>query len=410
MRRVAERFRAVSRPAALLFASLPAVPERLEFEQRQAELERALNGLVVLDGAAREDALSAAEVGVADLETRLLALDALVPMTWFREHVDVNQTSSVALADYIALLARPGLKSTESARLDRVQYLASRLVLAFVPVERDSPALRRHLLAEALPATEIGAEQLERAKTFLHDAGRRLATFGSLNALFSSGLLVDVRGYKLSLGTQILAPELMAGVLELNEAIDTTIERLAAAERTTEHELAAQLAEVDARIKAVFERDRTDEAERSARLTAWLRRAQEAKDQGKPPPRLEDFAPPRPTTPRRRTWPLALVAGVLALLVAWRSTRASLTTLSPEACRAASDVVVSCVVAPDAPPQAFVGQVDRARWALMEQHARRQAAVDFAQHVREAGWASGTVLLENTVVMQVQNGTVTVVQ
>ena len=65
---------------------------------------------------------------------------------------------------------------------------------------------------------------------------------------------------------------------------------------------------------------------------------------------------------------------------------------------------------PDAPPQAFVGQVDRARWALMEQSARRQAAVDFAQHVREAGWASGTVLLENTVVMQVQNGTVTVVQ
>ena len=99
---------------------------------------------------------------------------------------------------------------------------------------------------------------------------------------------------------------------------------------------------------------------------------------------------------------------MLALLVAWRSTRASLTTLSPEACRAASDVVVSCVVAPDAPPQAFVGQVDRARWALMEQSARRQAAVDFAQHVREAGWASGTVLLENTVVMQVQNGTVSV--
>lgn len=410
LRRVAERFRAVSRAATLLFSVIPSVPERAEFEERQGSLEKALNQLVVLEGTAREEALNVAEAGVADLETRLLTLDALVPMSWFAEHFDVRHASSVAVADYVALLARPGQKDTEGARLDRVQFLLSRLVLAFVPAESDSPALRRQLLMEALPATELSPELVERAKAFLHDAGRRLATFTSLNAFFSSGFLLDVRGYKLSLGTYILAPELMVLVLELNDATSATMQRLASQERASEQELAARLAEVDARITAVFARDRVDDTERSARLTAWLRRAQDAKKNGQPAPRLDDFGPAAPSRQRSRARPLALVVVVLAGVAVWRTTRAPLTTLTPGECAAVSELVVSCVVAPDAPPQAFVGQVDRARWALMNQAARREAAVAFAARVREARWVSGTVLMENTVVMQVQNGIVTVVQ
>lgn len=408
LRKVAERFRSVSRAASVVLSVLPPVREREEFESLQGALEKTLNNMVLLDGAELEKAVDAAEARVATLEDKFIAVDGIVPMSWFRERFDVSRSSSVALVDYVSLLG-PLASTGDSSRIDRVQYLLTRLLAAFLPTDADSPADRRRLLMEALPPFPLDPAVLERASTFFQDAARRLSTFTTLKDFFDSGILIDVRGYKLSLRSQLLDPEVMAGVIELNEAIGRTIDALAERERTSERDLATQLAEVDARIKAIFAQDRAEETQRSVQLVRYLQSAQEAKAKGKRAPRLEDFGGPR-RPPVNRTRVLGVAVALLAVLVVWRGSGSSrLVELPTSECSAASSVVVSCVVAPPANPRFFVGQVDGARWALMDEPSRREAAVALAGKVRDRGWLTGTVLLEDTVVMQVENGTVMVV-
>src|SRR4051794_33271162 len=113
-------------------------------------------------------------------------------MGWFREHFDPSQASSVALSDYATVLGRHA--DVDPTRLDRIQFLLTRLVSFFVSPEDDSPARRRQLLAEALPASSLAASTRETVIAFCHDAIRRLGPFNRLKELIDSGFFVDVRG------------------------------------------------------------------------------------------------------------------------------------------------------------------------------------------------------------------------
>jgi hypothetical protein len=414
-RRAAGQFRAVSRAASILLPLVANTAEHEEFLTIQKELEAGFNALVTIyEDDKFHEAIERLELGISDLERRLQTLDDLIPTSYFREHFDVSQASAVALADYAALLGR--FAGDDSARLDRIQYLLTLLLSLFISPEDDSPIRRRQLLAEALPASTTDPTMRETAVAFFRDAMVRLRSFRSLKEFFDSGYFVDVRGYKLSLRQHLLDPEVMTFVIELNEATTQTIERLAVAEKTSDQELEAHLAEVDQRLKAIFSKLRVDDAARTVRLKSWLERAAQARAQGKKPPRVNEVATPAraPVPPsRRNTRPmvLAVIVVVLALVVWVRPDNGQpLRELTPAQCVELSPLLTAGVVAPVDNPKVFIGQVDKSRWALMAQNERDEAARDFAAAVQQKGWFGGTVMLEDRVVIQVENGQVLVIQ
>lgn len=408
-RRASEQFRGHCRVLGLISPLVPNTAEHEELESLSKSVEAGFNALVLLDGVTQDDALRKLESSVQQLEQKLEGLDAQIPMGWFREHFDASQASSVALADYATLLGR--YAGVDPSRLDRIQFLLTRLVSFFVSPEDDSPALRRQLLAEALPPPTLAAGTREAVVAFCHDATRRLGSFTRLKELIDSGFFVDVRGYKLSLRQQLLDPDVMTAVIELNEATSATLDRLAEAEAAQGKALEEHLAEVDLRIKAIFKQVRVDESEKTQRFEAWLKGSAEARASGKKRPTARDYMAIGANPREDRRLVLGAIALVLLLVLLFRlPTEQHLHTLSSAECVELSPLLVSGAVSPEKAPRILVGAVDKSRWALMDVPARREAALKLAEKVAARGWVAATVMLEEQVVMQIEAGNVLVVQ
>ena len=411
-RRASEQFRGQCRVLGLISPLVPNTAESEELEALSKTLEAGFNALVLLEGLPMEDALRKLESGVQTLEQKLEALDGQIPMGWFREHFDASQASSVALADYATLLGR--YAGVDPTRLDRIQFLLTRLVSFFVSPEDDSPALRRQLLAEALPPPTLPATTREAVVAFCHDAIRRLGTFTRLKELIDSGFFVDVRGYKLSLRQQLLDPDVMTAVIELNEATSAALDRLAEAEQEQGQALEEHLAEVDLRIKSIFKQLRVDESEKTQKFEAWLKGSADDRASGRPPRKLRDAEFAMSIHANRREDKrllLGAIALVLGLIMLFRFPHAEkLHTLTPLECAELSPLVVSGAAAPEAAPRIFVGAIDKSRWVLMDMPARQDAALELARRVAEKGWVAATVMLEEQVVIQIEDGNVLVVQ
>lgn len=385
-----------------------ATAEFEELEELSRATETAFNALVLLEGPAQDDALRKLESSVVQLEQKLEVLDGQIPMGWFREHFDPSQASSVALADYATLIGRHA--DVDPTRMDRLQFLLTRLVSFFVDAADDSPARRRQLLAEALPPSSLPATTREAVVAFCHDATRRLGSFTRLKELIDSGFFVDVRGYKLSLRQQLLDPDVMTAVIELNAATSATLDRLAEAEQQQGKALEEHLAEVDQRIKAIFKQLRVDESEKTQQFEAWLERSKGDRAAGRRPGAREFMALHANRREDKRLL-LGAIALVLVLVVIFRlPTSQNLRTLSAAECATLSPLIISGAVAPSEAPAIFVGTIDKSRWALMDGPSRGEVAVELAKKVSERGWTGATVMLEEQVVIQIESGNVLVVQ
>lgn len=407
-RRASEQFRALNRVLGLIRPLLSSTAEYEELEELGKSTEKGFNALVLLEGVAQDDALRPLESAVQQLEQKLVALDGQVPMGWFREHFDPSQASSVALADYATILGR--VTEPDPTRLDRIQFLLTRLVSFFISPEDDSPARRRQLLAEALPPSSLAANTRETVVAFCHDAIRRLGTFSRLKELMDSGFFVDVRGYKLSLRQQLLDPDVMAAVIDLNGATSDTLDRLATAEQQEQGKaLEEHLAEVDQRIKAIFKQLRVDESEKTKAFEAWIERSKGDRAAGRRPGAREFMALHANRREDKRLL-LGAITLILFLVMLFRlPANDKLRTYSEAECRNLSPLIVSGAT-PAASPNIFVGTIDKSRWALMDLPSRTEAAVALAKKVQERGWTAATIMLEEQVVIQIEQGNVLVVQ
>ena len=407
-RRASEQFRALSRVLGLIRPLLSSTAEYEELEELARSTEKGFNALVLLEGTAQDDALRVLESAVTQLEQKLVALDHQVPMGWFREHFNPVQASSVALADYATVLGR--VSEPDPTRLDRIQFLLTRLVNFFISPEDDSPARRRQLLAEALPPSSLAANTRETVVAFCHDAIRRLSSFTTLKELMDSGFFVDVRGYKLSLRQQLLDPDVMAAVIELNGATSETLDRLAEAEQQEQGKALDQhLAEVDERIKSIFKQLRVDESEKTKEFEAWIERSKGDRAAGRRPGAREFMALHGNRRDDKRLV-LGAIALVLFLVMIFRFPSSDkLRTFSEAECRSLSPLIVAGAV-PVEKPDIFVGTIDKSRWALMDLPSRTEAAVELAQKVKDRGWNAATIMLEEQVVIQIEQGNVLVVQ
>lgn len=411
-RRAAESFRASARVLALLSGMLPDTDEGNALEATRERLEQEFNGLVLKEGDALDDAVRRLESDVLKFERALEALDRTIPMGWFREHFDASQASSVALADYASLLGR--YVGDSPLRLDRIQFLLTRVVSFFMSAEDTSTGRRIELLGEALPRVEVDDAARDTAVAFLHDAARRVSSFARINEVIASGFFVDIRGYKLSLRQKLLDPAIMAAAIELNEAVNDNLRRLAEADAPAGKEIQAHLAEVDAHIKSIFTQLREDESTTQQEFDSWLARNAE-KRRGKAGQKPAAFKPPgkgkgkAPKVDRRLVLGAIFAALLLVMWIRWPG-GAPLKDLPKADVAKLSPVLVAGTVAPAKNPKIFVGQVDKSRWALMPLSERRKEAESLARNLSSRGWFSATVMMEQQVVIQVEQGKILIVQ
>ncbi|MEW5737721.1 MAG: hypothetical protein AB1938_02280 [Myxococcota bacterium] len=405
--RAAESFRACHRAHGLLARILPDTDEGHALADLRDRLAVDFNALVTKEGKALDEALRRLESDVHKYEQDLEALDRAIPMGWFREHFDASQASSVALADYASLLGRH--VGDSPLRLDRIQFLLTRVVSFFLAPEDSSTARRRELLAEALPRIELDEASRQTAVTFLRDAAARVASFKRLSELTSSGFFVDVRGYKLSLRHKLLDPDVMAAAIELNEAVNDNLRRLAEADAPAGKEIEAHLAEVDQQIKALFQALREDETATQQRFDSWLRRNAEKRAKKKAAEKAFKPAGKAKKVDRRLVMGGVLAALLLVMWIRWPG-GSNLQDLPAGDVAYLCPVLKSGGVGPPKSPKIFIGQVDQARWATMSLSARRETADNLARRLKERGLLAGTVLMEQQVVVQIEQGKVLLVQ
>lgn len=410
-RTAAATFRSACRVMAVLDVMLPGDEEVGRLGGARVYLEERFNKLTTLEpgSTAFNDLLRELESGVVLMEQELAKVDAEIPMPWFRLHFDPKRASSEALADYASLLGRHA--GDDPARLDRVQLLLTRLVHNFIGDDGLQSTPLRALLGEALPPTSVDAKSRESAVAFFREASRRLAGFKTLAELTQSGFFVDTRGYKLSLRQNILDPEVMATVIEFNESISGSIDRLAKSDVPQDSAIEQHMAEVDERIRQLFKDLRTDDP--AAMLDFEKRVAKNQVRKQKPKPKAWN-APRKPGVkrPSRIKWQYPVL--IIGLLLFWftRPADTNLVELSANDVMSYSPVLVSASVSPLPPrqPKLLLGHVNKSRWALMSMQERRDAAEALAKQLDSHGLDAATVMMEGQVVIQINKGALLLVQ
>lgn len=403
-RRVSDRFRSLSRVADVLLAVLPDTDEGSDLRRLQKDLESRLNELSMHDARTLAQEVPRIEAALSKVEHGLERLDSGIPMGWFREHFDASSVSSVALVDYAALLGRHA--NDNLLRLDRIQFLLTRVVSFFLSPEEASPERRKALLEEALPPVAIDEATRRTAVAFLRDAAQRVTGFSSLQLLVDSGFFIDVRGYKLSLRAKLLDPEVMTAAIELNEVINDNMHRLAAADTEFDRHLEVHLASVDAHLKGLFHKLRDDESAAQTQFDRWV-----ARNAAKRSPATTSLEPAKKTktAPVRPLLAVALFVFLIVAYARWPKAVA-LKELSKAEVVALSPLLVSGTAAPKQNPQVFVGRVDKSRWTHLTLVQRNQEAEGLATRLTERGLHSGTVMLEQQVVIQINRGKILLVQ
>lgn len=409
LRRAADTFRSSVRVLHLLTRLLPDTDEGDDMKEASEALEKAFNAAVTTQGAGLDEATRALESEVVAFEKSLDAFDRRIPMAYFREHFDASKASSVALADYASLLGR--FVGDSPMRLDRIQFLLTRVISFFLAPEEATPERRRALLAEALPPVTLDEASRRTAVTFLQDAARRVGSFKHLHDLTTSGFFVDIGGYKVALRQKLLDPDVMAAAIELNEAINDNLHRLAQADVPSGKALEEHFTEVDRHIKSIFSQLRHDESAIQRDFEAWVESRKRRRRGPRTPSTKVTFG--KPTKPPSRARPVLI--GLLTLLLAvvlWTRSggEGGLSLVPGSELTKLSPLLVEAGVAPPEDPKVLIGQIDKAKWALLSLDDRRKAAQALSRQLATRGLSSATVMLESQVVIQVEGGQLLLVQ
>ncbi len=404
-RRLAGIFREVSHVVEVLSALLPLDTETLALEEWVVRSAADFDRLAKNDPATSEfeRQLSMLDSQVSNLEVATLTLDGQIPIEVFREFLGVRAPRNEALASYIVVLGRHLSGGDELLRLDRLQLLLTRVINSFVaPADRKNGTRVRDLIADVLPPPPAPAANRQAVLDFFRNATVQVLGFQSLDTLFASGFFLDVRGYKLSLRTGILDPEVMGAIIELNDATSSTIDRLSALVSGDRQRLAEYMQTVDERIRSVFQGLRVDDAELKAKFGERQRSAVA------PSARAPLVLRASPATAPGRHGPryFRIAMGVLIAisggsLLAQQQVGSSPKTVDAGQLKRISPLLQDAVVGVGGN---VVARVDKSKWVMMSREQRLAEAANVAKNLGENGYQTLTAMLETRVVLQINHG------
>jgi hypothetical protein len=174
---------------------------------------------------------------------------AQLPTSSFRL-ISLSVLTREKVARYLGLLARNAHGSLE--RLDRVEILVTRLCAR--EDAGGTVVCRPRAEVDSLLRLVSGPVRGDpaRAAAFFAAASQRLAMLATLDDVFSSGLYMDVRGYKVALKDERLDPDILHAAAAFNLAFRARIEELQHAAGIPETVLAARFLAAEEQIELLF--------------------------------------------------------------------------------------------------------------------------------------------------------------
>jgi hypothetical protein len=407
-----ERYRRASRAAGLLETLLPDAPEVTEVTVGRVPIEQRLNAMAHLAGEALEKEMRECTLMVHEFERSIEKLDRKFPMAWFRKYCQVTPETALGFADYAGLLSNH-MGTGDDLRLDRIQLIITRLVEQLMPRSRTSVEQRLALVTEALPPSELDASVVETAVKTLRATVDRLNAFAHFEELLGSDLMLEARGFKLSLRAKLLHPAIMAAAIELNDSIDETIQRVARADMPEGADLQAYMAQADVRVREMFKRARVDETTTEKGFEGLQKRRAEWKrkkdEQEAAVARVERRKKEKEQWQEKKRGPvpyLVTIAVLGAILFLRLPHRPDTQPLSQAELGELSSVLASGAIGPVKHPVMLMGQVETAAWANLTPQAKHDAAVALASAMQGKGLSEATVLSDKRIAVQIRQNEV----
>lgn len=154
-----------------------------------------------------------------------IKLDAKMPTTWFRQHLRFETTSASSLLAYGRVL---GHHSDSDDQFDRLELVVTRLISGQNDDGYRYP-LGDDVAMPVLEAVSAGRmttpERRQAAVGFFGEAADKLDKLTNLDAVFETGLYLDVKGYKRVLGKDRTDPVVLYAAVLLNTAISNFLHR-----------------------------------------------------------------------------------------------------------------------------------------------------------------------------------------
>lgn len=343
------------------------------------------------------------------LESDVLDADARVRGASFRRALERVALDDATIVAYLSLLARRAGSTT--VQRDRYLALASRLL--FVTGDAGGRLLS---FEDALPLLEEisggcrAPDDLRLDATrFFHEAMQRVHRITSWEDAVTSGIVIDLVGFELTLGGEIADPEILHGVVALDAALSQHASELCRLEGRGEGEPAWLAWKVGLRMRRTFATtvlfDRP-EAPKFGRID-WRRQKWRLGLIDRLKPERESIV-----RPRRRTLLVALLTAALGLLAAHvvglhglrheNSVEAS----SDAELMSISSVLVEGGVSSGASSAVFLGRLDDEAWSRRTPGERHAEAEQIAATLAARGIRAAMLRVGDEVVVQIQDGNV----
>ena len=383
-------------PLAFLFPRLSRWSSALDALERDA-----------LDSWSLTECAARLVVEMDDLERESMEADARVRPAAFRRSFDAARIDDDRLVDYLSLLGARIGSSVEQR--DRFLSLARRLLVT--TAAEGTRVLSKSEAAGFLSALSAGRKATDdhrrAALSFFHDSVERLHAASSFADVISGGLLIDVIGYKLTLGAEIADPEILYGLVALEAALEERLESLCALEGLPPGEVAWHAWKIALRMRRTFRKtalfvekpthEQFDEI--NWRRFRWRRGLGRLK--------APELAAARWTRRSVLFVVFALTIGLWSarVIAACGFQHAQLTSLGVADLQDISSMLSSGAISGDAAP-VFVGELNVWSWEVATAAERSAAASSILTALSARHVAVGMITADRVPMIQIEHGAV----
>lgn len=405
-----ERINQIQSVLAILRACLPEAKNLELLEQQTIDAAQRTAALNALSEGTPGYLQHASEIDkdLSNVEDVLLTLERRVPLSFLRHNTDEQDFGDVALAHYLRFqIQNLKIAPTSWSRIDLLisRLAAAREVSGVFRVRTDQEVAE--LLSSCVPPSTIKPHVRKAAITYFRNASKRLEEFERVEELFSSGVYVDVLGYKLSLRYDYFDPQVLYASAEFNLALEEWVE--------TTHEVSMrsldpQFAQAREQVRKIFGNTDSSRPARGPSIAttspspaAGRRASKSASKSGKRTSKGESVV----------SWRLlAAIAGLLAALVwaiptalSWyRSEQGNLTSVSTSETGNISAVLRSGAWSGSGAKRIFIGHLDSASWAKLDDKQRRDEADAIREKLSHRQVSTGFIYNNDVLAVSIMEG------
>ena len=376
-----ERINQVQSVLAILRACLPEAKNLGELEQQTidaAQRTAALNALTP-DTSSYQTQATEIDRELSHVEDVLLEVERRVPLSFLRQKTDERDFGDMALAHYLRFQIQ-FLKIAPTS-WSRIDLLISRLAAArevsgvFRVRTADQVA---ELLSSCVPPSETAPHVRKAAIRFFANAAKRLDEFQHVDELFSSGVYVDILGYKLSLRYDYFDPAILFASAELNLAIEEWVE---GTHGTSMRSLDPQFAQAREKVRKIFGRNEGNvSASAKPGRRGFSSQSDGPKRSNRPAIKSSKSSAGAARDENPIAWRklVALAGIVIALLwaapsaLSWfRADQRGLDSVAQSEVSEISSMLLEAGWIGEGRSRIFIGKVDGNRWVLLNAEQRR---------------------------------------